>query len=165
MLKRSSASRKLTGQIFFFSLFILFSGKSPTELREDLVQSLMVNVVGNIELFNIFLPLIKKGNAKKVVSISSGMADLEFISRFDIAAAGPYSISKAAMNAAVAKFAAEYKKEGILFMSISPGYVETGQSDHCKSNLCTQKKKKKEKKRKKKEKKGKEKRREENETR
>jgi NAD(P)-dependent dehydrogenase (short-subunit alcohol dehydrogenase family) len=40
---------------------------------------------------------------------------------------GPfYSASKAALNIIVAKFNAEYKKEGILFLSISPGLVEVG---------------------------------------
>lgn len=58
--------------------------------------------------------------------MSSGMADLDLINSYDIELAGPYTISKAAMNVAVAKFAAVGKAEGILFFSISPGLVETG---------------------------------------
>ncbi|KAL2825097.1 NAD(P)-binding protein [Aspergillus cavernicola] len=100
--------------------------QSPKELEKDLVESFKVNVVGNIHLFSLFLPLVMKGNAKKVITITSGMADIEFISTYDIAPAAPYSISKAGMNAAVAKFSAQYKKDGILFIGISPGMVDTG---------------------------------------
>lgn len=54
------------------------------------------------------------------------MADLDLVNAYDIELAGPYVISKAAMNVAVAKFAAVGRAEGILFFSISPGLVETG---------------------------------------
>lgn len=37
-----------------------------------------------------------------------------------------YAASKAALNIVVAKFHAQYKKEGILFLSISPGIVDVG---------------------------------------
>lgn len=55
------------------------------------------------------------------------MADIDLINQVDIAIAAPYSISKAAVNAAVAKYNALYKREGILFMAISPGFVDTGE--------------------------------------
>ncbi|KAL2264078.1 hypothetical protein VTK26DRAFT_2572 [Humicola hyalothermophila] len=100
--------------------------KDPTKLEEDLLHCFQANVVGNIHLFNLFLPLIRNGQAKKVITITSGMADIEFIAKFDVAISAPYSISKAAMNAAVAKFSAEYRKDGILFLGISPGLVATG---------------------------------------
>lgn len=61
-----------------------------------------------------------------MIAISTGMADINLISKYDIDVAGPYSISKAALNTAVAKYSALCKKDGILFMSISPGLVETG---------------------------------------
>lgn len=37
----------------------------------------------------------------------------------------PYSISKAAVNMVVAKYAAEYKAEGFVFLALSPGLVDT----------------------------------------
>ncbi|KAM4056358.1 short chain dehydrogenase [Hirsutella rhossiliensis] len=101
-------------------------GRDPDGLEQDLAESFNVNVIGNINLFNLFLPLVRKGGAKKVITISSGMADLDLINNYDLELAGPYTISKAAMNAAVAKYSAVGRKEGILFMSISPGVVETG---------------------------------------
>lgn len=111
------------------------AASDPTRLEADLVESFQTNVVGNIHLFNLFLPLIQKGQAKKVITITTGMADLELITKYNIAIAGPYSISKAGMNAAVAKFSAEYQEEGILFLGISPGVVNTGNNDNGKNRL------------------------------
>ncbi|KAK9320300.1 NAD(P)-binding protein [Lipomyces orientalis] len=102
----------------------------PEELDRDLLDSFKINVVANIHLFSIFLPLIQKSTVKKVITITSGMADNEFVSGFDIAPAAPYSISKAAVNSVVAKFSAQYKQDGILFIGICPGMVETGHYDN-----------------------------------
>ncbi|KAM0511803.1 hypothetical protein ACHAPE_009479 [Trichoderma viride] len=101
-------------------------GNSPQELQKDLLDSFNINVVGNIHLFNLYMPLVLKGSVKKVITISSGMADPDFVAKYKIASGAPYSISKAAMNVAVAKFSAQYSKDGVLFMSISPGLVDTG---------------------------------------
>jgi NAD(P)-dependent dehydrogenase (short-subunit alcohol dehydrogenase family) len=89
-----------------------------------------VNVLANIHLFNLFTPLILKGREKKVVTISTGLADLEFTNNFEHEFTPLYSISKAAMNMTVAKFNAQYKKEGVLFMSVCPGMVDVGQFNH-----------------------------------
>ncbi|OTA66013.1 NAD(P)-binding protein [Hypoxylon sp. EC38] len=97
----------------------------PKALEEDLLTAYKTNVVGNIHLFNIFLPLIRKGKAKKVIAISSGMSDVDLVRNFELDMAAPYAMSKAAMNFAVAKYHAEFHSEGILFMSICPGVVET----------------------------------------
>lgn len=72
------------------------------------------------------MPLLRKGSEKKVLTLSTGLADTEVINQVDIDIAAPYSISKGAVNVAVAKYNALYKKEGFLFMAISPGYVDTG---------------------------------------
>lgn len=72
------------------------------------------------------MPLILKGEVKKVIAISSGHASLDAISNLGIEVAPLYTISKAALNAAVAKFSAQYAKDGVLFMSICPGMVDTG---------------------------------------
>lgn len=71
------------------------------------------------------MPLVLKGTAKKVFTLSSGHADMDLVAKWDIHVGGPYTISKGAMNVAVAKYSAEYRKHGVLFMSISPGAVDT----------------------------------------
>jgi NAD(P)-dependent dehydrogenase (short-subunit alcohol dehydrogenase family) len=105
--------------------------QEPHHLTEELLDTFKTNVVGNVHLFNIFLPLVLKGNVKKVVTISSGMADLDLVVKHGVEEAGPYSISKAAMNMVAAKFQAEYEKHGVLFLSISPGLVDTGNIQDC----------------------------------
>jgi NAD(P)-dependent dehydrogenase (short-subunit alcohol dehydrogenase family) len=97
----------------------------PDALEKDLLDHFQNNVVGNVHLINLYLPLILKGNAKKVVAISTGMADIEMIAKFNVHIAAPYAISKAALNAAIAKFSAQYSSQGVLFLSISPGLVAT----------------------------------------
>lgn len=97
------------------------------------------NVIGPIHLFNAFVPLLRRGSAKKAIALSSGVGDLDFISQLDFDVSPSYGISKAALNMAVAKFSAQYRKEGILFMSISPGFVDTGRANpaDCKSYTTT----------------------------
>jgi NADP-dependent 3-hydroxy acid dehydrogenase YdfG len=105
-------------------------GDQVEELESVLSQLMQTNVVGNIHLFNLFLPLIMKGKEKKVIAISSGHADLDFINNLEVETSALYSASKAAMNVIVAKFNAQYKKDGVLFVSLSPGVVEVGHFDH-----------------------------------
>ena len=85
-----------------------------------------MNVVGVVKTINVFLPLIKQSSIKKVITISTGMADIDLVNKFSVDNAAPYSISKVAVNMAVAKYNALYGKDGILFMAISPGVVDTG---------------------------------------
>ena len=106
------------------------SADQPDVLEKDLLETFAVNTISNIHLINLYLPLIQQGAAKKVIAISTGMADIDLIAKFNVANGAPYSISKAALNAAVAKFSAQYAGEGVLFMSISPGLVDTGGFDN-----------------------------------
>ena len=106
-------------------------------MSEDLHLSFDVNVVGVIKTVNTFIPLLLKGREKKVFSISTGVADIDLINQVDIAVAAPYSITKSALNMAIAKYSALYKKEGILFMAVSPGLVDTGELVPSKSSERT----------------------------
>ena len=86
-------------------------------------------IIGNIHLYKLFLPLIRKGRAKKVIHITSAHADLDPINQFEVELSPLYAISKAGANIAIAKFHAQYKKDGVLFMSVSPGVVEVGHNN------------------------------------
>ena len=96
----------------------------PDVLEDDLLESFKVNTIAVVKTVHAFMPLIFKGEQKKVISISTAMADLDVINDFDIEVSSPYSISKGALNVAIAKYNARYKRDGVLFMSISPGYVD-----------------------------------------
>ncbi|PQE17480.1 short chain dehydrogenase protein [Rutstroemia sp. NJR-2017a WRK4] len=101
------------------------------EELEDVTSKLFkTNIIGNIHFFNLFLPLVMKGKVKKVIAISSGHGDLDSINNNEIEICSLYSAAKAALNVIVAKFSAQYKKDGVLFFSISPGIVEVGHFDN-----------------------------------
>jgi NAD(P)-dependent dehydrogenase (short-subunit alcohol dehydrogenase family) len=70
------------------------------------------------------------GNVKKVITDSSGHADLDFINQTDVASSTLYATFKAALNVIMAKYSAQYKKDGVLFMSMSPGLVDVGHFDN-----------------------------------
>ncbi|KAL4815437.1 hypothetical protein BDW67DRAFT_191505 [Aspergillus spinulosporus] len=101
-------------------------GKDPIALEEKLLTNFRTNTVAQIHLFNLFIPLILRGTAKKVIAISSGHADFELVSKVNLATAPAYAISKVALNMAVAKFSAQFSDDGVLFLSVCPGVVDTG---------------------------------------
>ncbi|KAJ8125944.1 hypothetical protein O1611_g7694 [Lasiodiplodia mahajangana] len=101
----------------------------PKGLEDDMLECFKVNVIGNVHLFNIYLPLILKGPTKKVITISTGLADVEMSREWKLTLSAPYAISKSAMNSAAARFHAQYADQGVLFLNICPGVVETGVYD------------------------------------
>ncbi|KAI0764145.1 NAD-binding protein [Trametes elegans] len=107
--------------------FTLTSYPTPDLLESDLLAHYRTNVVGVVHTTNAFLPLLRAGAAKKVVALSSGVADPALVLAADFAPAAPYGLSKAALNLAVAKFAAELRPEGFTFLAISPGLVNNSE--------------------------------------
>jgi NAD(P)-dependent dehydrogenase (short-subunit alcohol dehydrogenase family) len=99
----------------------------PSEelLTKDLVDSFNINVVGVVHTINTFLPLLKNGKSKKVITISTGAGDLDMTLQAEFAAGAPYAISKAAINMVNVKYAVQYRSEGFVFLAISPGLVDT----------------------------------------
>lgn len=55
-------------------------------LEKELVDGFAVNVVGVAKTISAFLPLIKKSTIKKVIALSTGLADLGMfpLSMFDV---------------------------------------------------------------------------------
>ncbi|KPM42974.1 hypothetical protein AK830_g3545 [Neonectria ditissima] len=96
---------------------------------DDAQKSFDVNVVGVLKTVFAFLPLIQRGTLKKVVAISSGMADIDFINETKLSNAVPYSMSKAALSTLFAKLNASYEDQGILFFSLCPGLVDTAEGN------------------------------------
>ncbi|KAJ7361144.1 hypothetical protein DFH08DRAFT_685244, partial [Mycena albidolilacea] len=89
------------------------------------VENFKTNAISVVHSTNAFLPLLKNGSAKKVLTVSSGLGDLDLTLTWGITSRAGYSIAKAALNLVVAKYAAQYKAEGFVFISISPGSVGT----------------------------------------
>ncbi|TAQ90953.1 hypothetical protein B7494_g712 [Chlorociboria aeruginascens] len=136
--KAAEATVKITGgkldilinNAAYVSLVSAFTTISQIALQRDIIDadfetSFKVNVLGIINVFSTFLPLVLKSDIKKVVNISTGAADLDVINGAGLANQVPYAASKAAANVVVAVYNAEYKKDGVLFLSISPGFIQT----------------------------------------
>jgi len=97
----------------------------PAELKAAMLASLDINVFSTLYSTDSFLPLIRAGEQKKIICISTGMADDALVLKAEIQIAMGYSMSKAALNNLVAKYAVHYKNEGIKFLALSPGWVSS----------------------------------------
>jgi NAD(P)-dependent dehydrogenase (short-subunit alcohol dehydrogenase family) len=91
----------------------------------ELQTSMSTNVAGALYSINAFLPLVKNSTTKKIIVLSTGLADTELFESAGMKSAVPYTMSKVAVNVLVAKYAIEFKEEGIQFLALSPGLVAT----------------------------------------
>jgi NAD(P)-dependent dehydrogenase (short-subunit alcohol dehydrogenase family) len=87
-------------------------------------------LISQIYVINGFLDLVRNGKENKIIFVSSQSADVEFTRISGFSTLLGYSVAKAGMNMAMAKFAAELAPEGIKTLSMAPGWVDTdaGQS-------------------------------------
>ncbi|KAJ7625302.1 hypothetical protein DFH06DRAFT_742295 [Mycena polygramma] len=105
--------------------FTIDNFPSPEAVEEDMLDHFKTNTIGVVHATNAFLPLLKNGTTKKVITSSSPLADLDVTLAGEFPGQASYSISKAALNMVVAKYAARYKADGFVFLSLSPGVVNT----------------------------------------
>ena len=102
---------------------------SLEDIEAEINDAISVNVIGTAFTIAAFLPLIRKGQTKKIAAISTAMALDDLTNKFSIPIAAPYSVSKTAMNTLIAKYNAALNKQDILVFGISPGYVGTDMND------------------------------------
>lgn len=106
----------------------LAPSKMPVDLENTtkaFEPSLLTGIYGAIWSANSFLPLIEAGVEKKIVFISSAMAEVSLIIKSATFFSVPYSVVKAGMNVLAAKYAAELAPRGIKTISIAPGWIDT----------------------------------------
>ncbi|KAH9895817.1 NAD(P)-binding protein [Cubamyces lactineus] len=115
--------------LVFNERFALTLSKYPDEkiLEEDLIEAFRVNVIGVVHTTNAFLPLLRQGTAKKVITLSTPISIPDVTLVTDFAANVPYCASKAALNQVVTKYAVAHRDEGFTFLNISPGVVNTAE--------------------------------------
>ncbi len=89
---------------------------------EDLSRTFLVNAVGPVLVTRALLPNLRRGQARKVVHLSSGMGSIG-----DNTSGGSYGyrMSKAALNMASRNLAHDLKLDGITSVVINPGWVQT----------------------------------------
>lgn len=100
-------------------------GDEAKILEDELELSFRTNVIGLINTINAFIPLVKASSIKKIIALTSGMGDSDFVNETGIDGGAPYAISKAGVNMVVAKYNATYKSDGVLTMGICAGSVNT----------------------------------------
>lgn len=106
-------------------------------LKSFVFLQFKTNTIGTTHTLNTFLPLIMAGSTKKIIVVTSQMGSPHYALGAKNTFAPCYSISKAALNMVVAKFAAEqkYRDAGLTIVGISPGLMKTATTarGHCKS--------------------------------
>ena len=89
---------------------------------EDVVATYRVNALGALAVTRALLPQIRKGTARKVMHVSTGMAS---ISDNTSGGAFGYRMSKAALNIACKSMAVNLRGERIISVVMNPGWVRT----------------------------------------
>lgn len=89
-------------------------------------RTLETNTIGPLMMTQVFLPLLRKSQAARIVNVSSTGGQLTGMDHW----APSYSISKAALNALTKQLAAALGKESIVVNSVSPGWVRTDMGGH-----------------------------------
>jgi NAD(P)-dependent dehydrogenase (short-subunit alcohol dehydrogenase family) len=88
----------------------------------DVAETYDINAIGPLRLSVALLPQLRRGAAKKLVHVTSGMGSIG-----DNTSGGYYAyrMSKAALNMMSRSLAVDLKPEGITSVVINPGWVQT----------------------------------------
>ena len=108
------------------------------------------NALGVAHTINAFLPLLRSGSTKKIVVLTTGMGDLNFVRDVKSDWNTQYAVSKAALHMIITQFAlalvaepsAEEGQAKFTVLGISPGMVATwdelpGESRTCSVPMCS----------------------------
>lgn len=102
-------------------------GQSLGQMKDDLALSDVaatfdINASGPLRMTLALLPHVRRGRAKKLVHVTSGMGSIG-----DNTSGGfyAYRMSKAALNMMSRSLAADLRGEGIISVVINPGWVQT----------------------------------------
>ena len=88
---------------------------------DEVKQTLETNLFGAWRLTQAVLPLLRESGRARIVSLSSGMGQLDEMG----AGAPAYRVSKVSLNALTRILANEESSSGILVNSLCPGWVQT----------------------------------------
>jgi NAD(P)-dependent dehydrogenase (short-subunit alcohol dehydrogenase family) len=81
-----------------------------------------VNALGPLRVTAALLPLVRRGTAKKLVHVTSGMGSIADNKRGE---SYGYRMSKAALNMMSKSMSIDLRDEGIISFVINPGWVKT----------------------------------------
>jgi NAD(P)-dependent dehydrogenase (short-subunit alcohol dehydrogenase family) len=103
-----------------------FPGTVLDATPETIRESFEINLHGPMRLAQLAAPLLRRGEAPRIVNVSSGAGTFGFMASFDPAQVPyAYSTAKAALNAATVILAAALRPDGIKVNAANPGLVNT----------------------------------------
>ncbi|HVX05081.1 MAG TPA: SDR family oxidoreductase [Rhodanobacteraceae bacterium] len=102
---------------------ILVSGERFGNVKpESLAESFAVNATAPLLITQALAPLLALGNKPRVLCITTQLASIAQASGFRTLS---YAMSKAALNMAVKRLAAELTPRGIVVLAAHPGWIRT----------------------------------------
>ena len=93
---------------------------------ENMAWVLNVNTLGPVRVMKALFPNVQSSERKVFVNISSTMGSIE---RNTWGCCAGYRASKSALNSINKTFAVDYGKQGVSFVVIHPGYVQTDMNE------------------------------------
>ncbi|PWY66018.1 short chain oxidoreductase [Aspergillus heteromorphus CBS 117.55] len=93
----------------------------PIEAMQDLEDTFRINVNGPHIMIQAFLPLLRRGQMKRVINISTSVGSIAKQNVFGVLPTPAYKITKAALNMMTVIYAQELRHEGFTVYCISPG--------------------------------------------
>ncbi|KAL2846855.1 hypothetical protein BJY01DRAFT_234439 [Aspergillus pseudoustus] len=120
------AARHVTDTLAGRGLDVLINNAgviTPGSVEEmnDLEDTFRVNVTGVHLVTRAFLPLLRNGDRKKVVNISTSVGSIKLQPRYREMPAPSYKITKAALNMLTVLYAQELEDAGFTVFCVSPG--------------------------------------------
>ncbi|KAF2847820.1 short-chain dehydrogenase-like protein [Plenodomus tracheiphilus IPT5] len=91
----------------------------------DLKHVFDVDVVAVHTVTSAFIPLLEKGQLKKVINISTAMGSIALSPTFKFTPVPAYKVAKAALNMLTVQWHLAKYDEGFSFISLQPGWVKT----------------------------------------
>ncbi|MBS0432446.1 MAG: SDR family oxidoreductase [Proteobacteria bacterium] len=90
--------------------------------QESLLRSFAVNAAAPLLITQALSPLLARGHKPRVLCVSTQLASIAQANNFRTLS---YAMSKAALNMAVKRLAAELSPRGIVVMALHPGWAQT----------------------------------------
>ncbi|PRP86303.1 hypothetical protein PROFUN_05444 [Planoprotostelium fungivorum] len=94
----------------------------PEQGIDQFTSHFEINCVSQLRVIRGFIDFLLAGSGKKVVNISSNAGS---IANTKVVPYGPYAVSKAALNMLTKLHAEHYRQDGVIFLSIHPGFLQT----------------------------------------
>lgn len=122
--KLSSSKRRLDVLVNNAGIQIS-ENKASLVKTADLELTLSTNVTSVHRVTSAFLPLLSKGQTKKIVNVSSTLGSIGLSAGSGMTFHPSYKISKAALNMLTVQYASELGPQGFTVFAVSPGWLQT----------------------------------------